>query len=334
MSSPETDQGPLYPFYLPHFDVNEKFPPTELFEFTDPGLRADHSKPHLLGPKTTVRHLSPYLGTEVNGIQISELSSQGLDELALYAAERKVLLFRNQDFKDIDPGRQLEIARHFGPIQRQPTAGNVQGIPEFHVVYRDAGMDRLKLALGNDRANLTSWHSDVSYEKQPPGMTFFFMLEHPETGGDTLYLSQVEAYNRLSLEFKKRLEGLRAIHTAVPQAEHARRRGGPIRREPIETEHPVVRKHPVTGEKALFVNPEYTKCIVGYKREESEYLLRFLYDHMAKGADFQIRARYEPGTVAVWDNRLTAHSATADMANNVRRHAVRLTPQAEVPIPA
>lgn len=140
-----------------------------------------------------------------------------------------------------------------------------------------------------------------SYERQPPGTTFFWILDQPENGGgDTLFLSQVEAYNRLSDEFKKRLEGLRAVHSAVSQAEYSRNRGGPVRREPVETEHPVVRKHPVTGEKALYVNKQFTRYIVGFKDEESEYLLNFLYDHIAKGADFHIRGTYEPGTVVVW----------------------------------
>ncbi|GLB41334.1 putative alpha-ketoglutarate-dependent taurine dioxygenase [Lyophyllum shimeji] len=327
------EDGPSYPFYYPYWDVNEKFFPTEIFDFTDPGTRADHAKPNLHAT-ATVTHISPYLGTEISGVQISSLTKEGLDELALYAAERKVLIFRDQDFKDIGPDRQIEIARHFGLIQRHPTSGNVKGYPEFHVVYRDADHDPIREYFGDDRINQTSWHSDVSYEKQTPGTTFFFILDQPPNGGDTLFLSQVEAYNRLSPEFKKRLEGLRAVHSAVPQAEHSRKRGGPVRREPIETEHPVVRVHPATGEKALYVNQGFTKRIVGFKTEESEYLLKFLFDHIAKGADFQIRATYQPGTVVVWDNRVTAHSATPDFDKSFRRHAVRLTPQAEVPIPA
>ncbi|KAG6843752.1 hypothetical protein H0H93_000243, partial [Arthromyces matolae] len=131
----------------------------------------------------------------------------------------------------------------------------------------------------------------------------------PEVGGNTLFASQVEAYNRLSPEFKKRLEGLRAVHSAVPQAEHSRQRGGPVRREPVETEHPLVRVHPATGEKALYVNQGFTKRIVGFKTEESEWLLKFLFDHVAKGADFQIRAPYNAGTVVVWDNRVTAYAS-------------------------
>ncbi|PPQ74234.1 hypothetical protein CVT24_001105 [Panaeolus cyanescens] len=329
------DKGPAYPFYFPYFDVNEKFPPTELFEHSDPGLRADPKKPHLLTPNVTTRNISPYLGTEVTGVQLTELTKEGLDELALYVAERKVVIFRDQNFKDIGPDAQIEFAKHFGPIQRHPTSGNVKGYPEFHVVYRDAAHDRFREYAGANRANHTSWHSDVSYEKQPPGTTFFFILDQPENGGgDTLFLSRVEAYKRLSPEFQKRLEGLRAVHSAVYQAEFSRKRNGPVRREPIETEHPLVRVHPVTGEKALYVNQGFTKSIVGFKDEESEYLLKFLFDHLSKGADFQIRARYEPGTVVVWDNRVTAHSATPDYASNFRRHAVRLTPQAEVPVEA
>jgi len=312
--------------------VNEKFAPLELFEHVDPGTRADPKKPHLLNPNTTTRNISPYIGTEISGVQLSELTKEGLDELALFAAERKVLIFRDQDFKDIGPDRQIELAKHFGPIQRHPTSGNVKGYPEFHVVYRDAAHDRFKEYSGSNRASNVGWHSDISYEKQPPGTTLFFILDQPEDGGgDTLFLSQVEAYNRLSPEFKKRLEGLRALHSAVHQAEFSRKRNGPVRRDPVENEHPVVRVHPVTGEKALYVNPGFTRRIVGYKDEESEYLLKFLYDHISKGSDFQIRARYEPGTVVVWDNRVTAHSATPDFSPTFRRHAVRLTPQAEPP---
>ncbi|THV02052.1 taurine catabolism dioxygenase, partial [Dendrothele bispora CBS 962.96] len=326
--------GPTYPFYYPHFDVEEKFPPTQIFEHTDPGSRADPAKPHLLTANTTTKDITSYIGTEITGVQISELSKEGLDELALYAAQRKLLIFRDQDFKDLSPDRQIEIAKHFGPIQRHPTSGNVKGYPEFHVVYRDPEHDEFRNYRGGNRANGTSWHSDISYEKQPPGTTFFFILDQPETGGDTLFLSQAEAYKRLSPEFQKRLEGLRAVHSAIEQAEFSKKRGGPVRREPVETEHPLVRVHPVTGEKALYVNQGFTRRIVGYKQEESEYLLKFLYDHISKGADFHVRATYRPGTVVVWDNRLTAHSATLDFENTIRRHAVRLTPQAEVPIPA
>ncbi|RSH89768.1 hypothetical protein EHS25_001754 [Saitozyma podzolica] len=307
----QVDKGPSYPYYYPYFDINEKFPPTELFEHTDPGLRADPSKPNLLANATT-RVLNPYIGTEVLGVQVSQLSKEGLDELALLAAERKLVVFRDQDFKDLSPERQIAIAEHFGPIQRHPTSGNVKSFPEFHVVYRDGQNDRRLPRTQNGLESLTQvgWHSDVSYEKQPPGTTFFWILDQPKLGGDTQFASQVEAYKRFSPAFKKRLEGLTAVHSAVPQANYSRERGGPVRREPVETEHPLVRVHPVTGEKALYVNKGFTKYIVGYKQEESDNLLNFLFDHIAKGTDFHIRANYEPGTLVIWDYRLTVRHTT------------------------
>src|SRR5690606_13851582 len=104
-----------------------------------------------------------------------------------------------------------------------------------------------------------------------------------------------------------------------------------VRRAPVAHVHPIVRRHPVTGEKAIYVNPQFTRYIVGMKKEESDLLLNFLYDHLAKGADFQARVRWEKGTVVVWDNRVTAHSALVDWHGGERRHLARITPQAERP---
>ena len=117
----------------------------------------------------------------------------------------------------------------------------------------------------------TLWHSDVSYELQPPGLTTFFLLAQPQTGGDTLFTSQVAALKRLSPQYVAFLRTLKAVHSGVEQAEFSRagRRGGTVRREPVENIHPVIRKHPVTGEEALYVNRQFTRRIVGLKREES-----------------------------------------------------------------
>ena len=117
----------------------------------------------------------------------------------------------------------------------------------------------------------TLWHSDVSYELQPPGLTTFFLLAQPQTGGDTLFTSQVAALKRLSPQYVAFLRTLKAVHSGVQQAEFSRtgRRGGTVRREPVENVHPLVRKHPVTGEEALYVNRQFTRRIVDLKREES-----------------------------------------------------------------
>ena len=104
-----------------------------------------------------------------------------------------------------------------------------------------------------------------------------------------------------------------------------------MRRDPVTSIHPLVRTHPATGEKALFVNPQFSRRIVGFKKEESDYLLNFLYDHIAKGQDFQVRVKWAPRTVVVWDNRVTAHSALLDWDDGARSHVARITPQAEAP---
>jgi sulfonate dioxygenase len=122
-----------------------------------------------------------------------------------------------------------------------------------------------------DSITSTVWHSDVSYELQPPGLTTFFLLSQPTTGGDTLFTSQISTLRKLSPSFVAFLRTLSAVHSGVEQAEFSRsgKRGGIVRREPVEHVHPVVRRHPVTGEEALYVNRQFTKRIVGLKREES-----------------------------------------------------------------
>lgn len=146
-----------------------------------------------------------------------------------------------------------------------------------------------------------AWHSDISYERQPPGTTFMYILDGPSAGGDTIFSNQVEAYNRLSNESKKRLHGLSAYHIGTEQANMSKSAGGVMRREAVDSVHPIVRTHPATGEKALYVNPQFTRRIVGFKKEESDMLLKFLFDHVALSLDVQCRVKWQAGTVVVWD---------------------------------
>jgi sulfonate dioxygenase len=127
--------------------------------------------------------------------------------------------------------------------------------PELHIVHRGAGDTSVDSFFAN-RTSSVAWHSDVSYEKQPPGTTFLYVLDKPSVGGDTLFADAAEAYRRLSPAFRERLHGLRATHSAVEQANASLGRGGIARREPVVNEHPVVRTHPATGEKAIYVNPQ------------------------------------------------------------------------------
>lgn len=315
-----------YPDFLPTWDIKEAYPPLKFFPHQDPGSRADPSYPNLF-PKDgdfTKRIITPKLGVEIDGVQLSQLTDAGKDELALLVAKNGLAVFRNQDWVDHGPQYVADYGRYFGPLHIHPTSGAPKGFPELHIVYRSP---RSNIDPFEKRNNLVAWHSDVSYELQPPGVTFFGFLEADNAGGDTVFADAVEAYRRLSPDFQKRLEGLHVLHTSAFQAKYSRNRGGAERRDPVENIHPLVRIIPSTGEKALYVNPQFCKKIVELKEEESEYLLNFLIEHIAKAHDLQARANYEPKTVVVWDNRRVLHSAVPDSTGT--RHCVRVTPQFE-----
>ncbi|KAH8591524.1 hypothetical protein B0O99DRAFT_598109 [Bisporella sp. PMI_857] len=321
-----------YPQYLPTWNHGQKYPPLEPFEYVDPASRADPALKDLLPGGSKIQYLTPAIGAEVHGVQLSKLTAAGKDQLALLVAQRKVVAFRDQDFADLPFSEALEFGSHFGRHHIHPTSGSPEGHPEFHIVHRlsEPGKSDFDHFLAG-RNSSVSWHSDVTYEKQPPGITFLYIFDGPEVGGDTLFASQAEAYNRLSESLKERLHGLSAIHSGFEQAEFSRSRDGVVRREPVKNEHPLVRTHPVTGEKAIYVNTGFTRSIVGLKKEESDALLQFLFTHITRGIDFQARVRWQPKTVVVWDNRTTVHSATQDWTTGERRHLARITPQAEVP---
>ncbi|KAI0793277.1 TauD-domain-containing protein [Abortiporus biennis] len=334
----ENSDNYRYSHLLPVFPHDEHYPPLTPFDHVDPGARAlNHANPRaFLDGATSVLDITPSLGTEVRGVNLAELDSDARDEVALLVARRGLVVFRDQqDFIDRGPDFYLQWGRHFGRLHIHPTSGHPEGYPELHLVYRDANstfnFER------DEYLTSTVWHSDVSYELQPPGLTTLFLLAQPPTGGDTLFTSQVSALKKLSPQFVAFLKTLKAVHSGIEQADFSRsgKRGGVVRRDPVENVHPVVRKHPVTGEEALYVNRQFTRRIVGLKREESDAILKLLYDHIDKSADNQARIKWSPNTVVLWDNRVTAHSAILDFVDTKeRRHGARITPQGERPIPA
>ncbi|PIL30953.1 hypothetical protein GSI_07122 [Ganoderma sinense ZZ0214-1] len=335
---PKKEDEYKYAHMLPVFPKDEHYPPLTPFDHVDPGFRAlEHPNPRsFLDNAASVSEITPRLGTEVRGVNLAELDNDGRDQLALEVARRGLVVFRDQqDFIDRGPEFFREWGRYFGRLHIHPTSGHPEGVPELHLVYRDQNTT-YNFEL-EDRITSTTWHSDVSYELQPPGLTTFFLLSSPESGGDTIFTSQVSTLSRLSPQFVAFLKTLKATHSGFEQAEYSRsgRRGGVVRREPVENVHPVVRRHPVTGEEALYVNRQFTRRIVGLKLEESNAILNFLYDHIDRSIDNQARVKWAPNTVVLWDNRITAHSAILDFEKGGhRRHGARITPQAERPVPA
>ncbi|CAO3587749.1 unnamed protein product [Absidia cylindrospora] len=271
---------------------DKKYPELEPFEHYDRGQRGDSKKASLYDNASKVFDVTPHIGTEIHGIQLSQLTDTQKDDLALLVAERGVLFFRDQDIK-VDQG--LEFAKSYGPLHIHSTFGHPAGYPEVHVVYFDEKTPR---EYFDSNSASEGWHTDVSYELQPPSVTLLKMSIVPPTGGDTLWASGYAAYDRLTPTMQKFLEGLEARHSAQRQFDDAHSNGHINRREHKETTHPIIRTHPVTGWKSLYVQPEFTTSIVGLTKHESDAVLQFLYNHITGGYDFQVRLKWEANTVA------------------------------------
>lgn len=177
------------------------------------------------------------------------------------------------------------------------------------------------------------WHADVTYEIQPPSYTSLKVVSGPPrgSGGDTLWSSQYGLYDVLSPRMQQYLEGLTALHSADMQAEGSRALGRTVRRDPITTEHPLIRTHPVTGWKSVFFNPGFVTKIVGVPKTESDTIIRYLNELVATTQEIHARFSWGTNDVAFWDNRITNHSATYGFAPH-RRHAVRVCCHAEKPV--
>ncbi|KAJ4234640.1 hypothetical protein NW759_001631 [Fusarium solani] len=325
---------PLYPAYLPTRSDGYVAPlAVPLFDGDEPGLRADPAKPSLLKAGATVTDITPRIGTEIRGVQISKLSSEGLDEIALLAAERGVVVFRDQDFADVGFDRQREIVKHYGPLHLHPTMGYPKGTgPEFHVVYADEKSGNLRRLLG-PRTTYDLWHIDQTFTPNVPSTTFFWVLEIPKSGGgDTAFTSLTHAYQALSPAFRETLLSLKLQHTSASEGEVRRVGTERALAEAINTTHPLVIKHPVTGKPALFVNPTIARQVEGFLPEESQHLLSFLHNHI-RSLDFSCRVKWEKGTVVIWDQRSAGHSAVPDFQDSERRHMVRMIPYGSKPEP-
>jgi sulfonate dioxygenase len=178
----------------------------------------------------------------------------------------------------------------------------------------------------------------VSYEIQPPGYVMLGLLQGPDVGGDTVFAATDMAYKRLSPAFQAFLDKLKAVHSSSGMINHVKAVGGLYRKDPVDTIHPLVRRHPVTGEKCLFINGEFITKIIGLKDTEFKMLTEYLLQHMVAGHDFQARVRWSPRSIVMFDNRSTIHTAIVDYIDEERgahpRHIFRLCAMTEAPIPA
>lgn len=294
-----------FPNYLPAWESNIWFNEVPKFDYHDPASRAAKSKPHLLHSGVTVRHITPKMGTVLTGLQMQNLSDAARDELALLIVERKIVVLRDQsEFLHSGPQFQKDFMSYFGKLSHQPVSGAVKGFPAFHIIHRDGNEDEIAKFFEH-RLTSTLWHQDVSYERQPPGYIMLGILACPDVGGDTVFADTVEAYKRLSPTFQGMISGLKAIHSSEKMIAHAKASKGLVRSDPIDSIHPIIRVHPVTGEKSIYLNGEFLKGIVGLKQHETDLILKFLIDHICMGHDFQARVQWEKHSVVMFDGRTT-----------------------------
>ena len=258
--------------------------------------------------------LSPELGAEISGIDLSkdfseEIQNKIYDDLIQY----KVLFFREQT---ITPQFHVEFAKSFGSIEEpHPVYPNVDGFPEIVLLENDK----------NHPPDTDEWHTDVTFKNDPPFASILYSKIIPEVGGDTLWSSLSKIYDALPNELKAQIENLRAIHDMGSFRNHYMNddnRESSVKlnkgfEEFGNAVHSVVKVHPISGEKFLYINPSFTSQIVGMTTTDSNNLLSYLFNFMCK-PEFQIRFKWTPNTLVIWDNRCTMHYAIGDYMPNKR----------------
>ncbi|KAI0263576.1 hypothetical protein BC834DRAFT_924884 [Gloeopeniophorella convolvens] len=249
-----------------------------------------------------------------------------LRDLATLVSHRGVVFFSNQD---ITVEQQKQLGQRLGELSGKPATSKLHVHPitqstaelgeEISVISSKGGLGRVNLEARTRASN--GWHADITFEPIPSDYAILKLHTLPAVGGDTLWASGYEAYDRLSPAFQRFLEGLTALHDGnffVKYAESSglsvqEHRGAP---ENVGTNlsavHPVIRTNPVTGYKTLFVNRSFTKRIVELSEEESNHVLEYLFRHVAENHDFQVRYRWKKNDIAIWDNRSNFHTATHD----------------------
>lgn len=257
----------------------------------------------------SITRLSGSLGAEVRGLSLANPTADTIDQIKSLLLEHLVLFFPEQN---LAPEAHIAFGRHFGNLEAHPNLNNpfTKQYPEiFELAATHGGL-------------ADEWHSDITFAKHPSIMSILNMIECPSVGGDTMWASAYAAYEALSAPMRELCDGLTALHDAAP---HGRR--------DLTYIHPVVRVHPVTQRKSLFVNEHFTRRIVEMSHQESALLLDYLTRWVASPR-FTVRYRWSTGTIAMWDNRCTQHFVLSDFAEQRIIQRVTIlgdTPEASAP---
>ena len=280
----------------------------------------------MTSPSIEINRVAGALGAEIAGVDLSTpLSNEVFSDIHQAFLDHQVIFFRDQT---VTPEQQKEFGRRFGSLNVHPYVKGMADHPEVMEIIKEPE-DKLNFGGG--------WHSDMSFQETPALGSVLYGLDIPAFGGDTLFASQYAAYDALSDAMKDLLDGLYAVHTA--EREYSAKGFSAQKRESMDIdqaegdvpayEHPVVRTHPETGRKALYVNGAFTMRFKGMSKRESRPLLNFLIDHCTQ-EQFTCRFRWQKGSIAFWDNRCVQHYALNDYQGQ-RRHMRRVTINGDKP---
>ena len=271
-----------------------------------------------------VTALAPAMGAEVRGIDLNaSLDDKLIADLRAVWLEHQMIVIRGQD---LTPAKQLAFAKAIGEPDIYPFLTGLDGFPMITEVLKKE----------DEKVNFGGiWHSDTTYQKCPPMATLLYAKQLPPLGGDTLFANQYRAYEQLSEALRVVLNGVSAVNSAgkkrvaSTRSDRVKESGSGLNPENLAGIHPVVRTHPETNRKALFVNAAHTISFEGWTEEESRGLLDYLFAHQIS-PEFQCRLRWQVGDVAFWDNRCVQHYPLNDY-HGYRRLLHRITLKGDVP---
>jgi alpha-ketoglutarate-dependent sulfate ester dioxygenase len=275
-----------------------------------------------------VRPIAGHIGAEIHGVDLrTPLDPTTLADVRAAWLQWKVVFFRDQQ---VTPEQHIAFGRQLGSVTpAHPTVP--PAMPEYPEI----------LVLDNQQGGLAEapriesrWHTDVTFVPNPPMASILHGVVVPPYGGDTQWTNLVVAYERLSEPIRTLIGELHAVHHNVlplARGEAPSDYQSTFQSRPISSVHPMVRVHPETGERAIFVNPNFTSHVVELSRQEGRHLLAMLYEHLAN-AEFTCRFRWEPDSIAMWDNRATAHLVPTDIPAGHRRRMQRITLAGDLPV--
>ncbi len=282
----------------------------------------------MTGQEFQVKPVTGSLGAEIIGVDLTDLSNATFDKICTVFYDHSVLVFREQD---LTHEQQITFARRFGELEVHPIVNGMDEHPEMIKMLKPAG-ESASFGVG--------WHTDNSFFKEPSMGSIVYSHVVPPQGGDTLFASQYVAYERLSDGMKRMLGNLNAVHSAkyaytseTAEEKYAGKTAITYKRSDSvydEVVHPVVRTHPITGKKALYVNPMFTIRFEDMSEEESKPLLTYLFEHGTR-PEFGCRIQWDTRMVAMWDNRCVQHYAVDDYVD-YERLLYRVTVNGEKPV--